>query len=198
MTYLHLVALSLSYAYIGGAIKLLDDILDRDWAFSGRTPICWALTISTVLLSGIWITIDTYSAILALSLIISLVLVWKIDNRYFITISLATLLVAFIIGFQWLLLVPSFVTLIILIPTFVVDELLHGLAEVINYRIPRWLLLRRPLAKIMVTVLSYFYLFTLAHALAFWSFDITYDIVAFLGARIFPSKTSTPNSDEGL
>ena len=189
MTNLFVVALSLSYAYIGGAIKLLDDILDRSWVFYGRTPVCWALTISTALLSGLWITIDTYSAVLALALIISQVLVWKIDNRYFITIPLIALLVAFILGFQWFLQLPSLMTLIILIPTFVLDEVLHALSQSVHHTLPRWLIHHRPLAKIMVLVLPFYWLFTFHNAIAFWSFDIAYEIVASLSANKLHSNS---------
>lgn len=190
------VTLSASYAYIGGAIKFLDDVHDRSWFFRGRTPICWSLAIGTAMLSGIWMAIDPYSAALALALIISLSLVWKVDNRYFVTIPLLTLLVAFLLGFHWFSLTPSFVTLVVLIPTFIIDELLHALAKPVHHILPRWLLHRRPLAKIMVVVLSYYCLFTFHHALAFWSFDITYDIVGFLCARRFLPQT--PKSEVEL
>lgn len=189
MISLLLVALSASYAYIGGAIKLLDDIHDRRWFFRGRTPICWGLTISIALLSGMWMAIDTYSAVLALALVISLSLVWKVDNRYFITIPLIALLVSFILGFHWLSLLPSLVTLIILIPIFALDELLHTLAKSTQHHLSQWLLHRRPLAKVTVLILPFLFLFTFQNALAFWSFDIAYDIVAFLSARKSLSQT---------
>ncbi len=199
MSFFFLVAtLSASYAYIGGAIKFLDDVHDRSWLFRGRTPICWGLTLGVSLLSGLWMALDTYSAVLALSLITGLLLAWKLDNRYFITISLLTLLVAFLLGFRWFSLLPSLLTLVILIPVFAIDEALHALTKFTHHIIPRWLLHRRPLAKIMVIVLSYCSLFTFPHALAFWSFDIAYDIVGFLSARKFLSQTPYSNSEVEL
>ncbi|MFX1476178.1 MAG: hypothetical protein ACFFCO_11965 [Promethearchaeota archaeon] len=177
------VTLSASYAYIGAAIKFLDDVHDHNWFFRGRTPICWSLALSTAILSGIWMAIDTYSAALALALIISLSLTWKVDNRYFVTISILALLVAFLLGFHLIFLLPALITLVVLIPTFALDEILHALPNPTHHGFTRWLLHRRPLAKIMVVVLSCYFLFTFHHTLAFWSFDIAYDLVGFLGTR---------------
>jgi hypothetical protein len=177
--------LAASYAYIGGAIKFLDDVHDHQWFFRGRTPICWGLAISTAILSGFWMAIDTYSAALALALIISLSLTWKVDNRYFVTIPILMFIVAVLLGFHFIFLLPVFLTLVVLIPTFIFDEVLHTLTKPNQPVSLRWLLQRRPLAKIMVIVLSCYFLFTFHHAFAFWSFDIAYDLVGFLCTRRF-------------
>lgn len=139
-------------------------------------------------------TIDTYSAALVLALTISLSLVWKVDNRYFVTIPLLTLLVAFLFGFHWSFLFPSLTTLIILIPTFAIDELLHSLARFTRYSWAQWMLKRRLWAKAMVIILPYYFLFTFSHALAFWCFDITYDIIGLITARRVPAHTHLSSS----
>jgi hypothetical protein len=69
------------------------------------------------------------------------------------------------------------------------DEFLHSKAENIKTRGIRWVLEHRPILKITVLILPFFGYLTLAHTIAFWAFDIAYDLMTYyFGA--FQSKYS--------
>jgi hypothetical protein len=168
-----------SYCIIGSIIKFLDDIYDRNRQFSGRAFICWGFSALVIILLDIWISLDVYTALLTLSLAIGLMIAQKVDNHQFLAIALFTLPVAIFFIFQTglLLLIPPM--LIALTPSAALDELIHGRAQQFTFFPLLWLAHRRPLMKIVVLVLPFFGLFTFFHAMAFWGFDITYELVAY-------------------
>lgn len=180
MLLLFTLALSVSYAFIGGAIKFLDNIHDQNRQFKGRLVICWLLVLCVVILVNFWVLIDIFSAVLALALIIGLLVTRKIDNAFFASIVLVTLPVTLysvlLFGSVFLVITP----IVAFTPAVVVDELLQTLDSDSSKKIPGWLLARRPILKIVVLVLAFFGLYPLSHAIAFWSFDIVYDIIAYL------------------
>lgn len=173
------ILLIASYSLLGGIIKFLDDVHDRNRQFSGRTPLCWGLTVLVIMLLNIWIYLDVYTALLTLTLAVGLILIRKVDNHQFIVIALCTLPVAvyFIYQAELLLIIPPM--LLALTPSAALDEVLHDHAQRFTFPSIQWLARRRPLMKIVVFVLPFFGLFTLFHAIAFWGFDITYELIAY-------------------
>ncbi len=173
----YVLALLTSYAFMGGAIKLLDNISDYPSQYRTRLP--WVLTLSLATIVNIWILLDAFTAILAFALIIGLLAARKVDNIYFICLALATIPLCLLRIFQLNVLPVSLLTLLVLVPSIIVDEILHSIANKPSQPYLRWLLFHRPLVKIIVFVLPLFGLFTVIHAVAFWCFDLTYEIVAY-------------------
>ncbi len=176
---LPVILLIASYCIIGGIIKFLDDIYDRNRQFYGRVFLCWAFAALVIILLDIWISFDVFTALLTLTLAIGLMITQKVDNHQFLAIALCTLPVAVFFIYQTglLLLIPPM--LLTLTPSAALDELIHGRAQQLTFFPLRWLAQYRPLMKIIVLVLPFFGLFTFFHAVAFWGFDITYELVAY-------------------
>lgn len=173
----YILALLISYAFIGGAIKLLDNI--SDFPSQYRTLMPWVLTLCLAIIVNGWILLDAFTAILAFALIIGLLGARKVDNVYFVFLALATIPLCLFRILQLNVLPISFLALVVLVPTVIVDEILHSIAQKASQPHLQWLLFHRPLAKIIVFLLPFFGLFTFIHAVAFWCFDITYEIVAY-------------------
>jgi hypothetical protein len=173
------ILLITSYCLLGGIIKFLDDVHDRDRKFSRRGFLCWGLTIFVIVLLDIWIYFDVYTALLALSLAAGLILIQKVDNYQFMAVALCTLPVAvyFIFQASLILLIP--LMLLALAPPAVLDEVLHDHAQHLASHSAQWLVRHRPLMKIVVLVLPFLGLFTIIHTIAFLGFDITYDLVTY-------------------
>lgn len=192
------VALIASYAYTGGAIKLLDDIIDRELHFRGRLPICLSLSVSVTLLGGIWMAADSYSATIVLGLIVGLALAWKVNNRYFLSIALATPVVAWFLGFNPYSLLSTLPTFIVLVSTALADEGIHHASMGIGHPAIRLVLLHRPAMKIAVILLPLVELFTFIHTLAFWCFDLSYDLIGYFCARRFRDRPPPSPSFSGF
>jgi hypothetical protein len=176
--FLHTLAMVISYAFIGGGIKLLDLLTDQPSYHKAGSFFLWTLTISLGLVIVIWALFDIFSAILALALVFGLIGAQKIDTSFFIILALITIPIGL---FSVFLQNPFFLLfLIALIPPVILDELLHHLAARITQPQIQWLLLHRPLLKILVIILPFFGILTLSHTVAFWCFDITYDLVAYI------------------
>lgn len=171
------ILLAASYAFIGGSIKYLDDITDRLQAKSKRNPMNWVLTVSIAALVNIWAFFDVYTAALAFTLIVGLTIMRKIDNPYFIVQALTTLPIILYTILRIDVILFLIPTLIVLIPPVVIDEILDTNATKITNPHLQWLSTHRPIMKIVVLILPFFNLFTVIHAIAFWSFDIAYDLI---------------------
>ncbi|MFX1300779.1 MAG: hypothetical protein ACFFAL_11815 [Promethearchaeota archaeon] len=171
------MALILSYAFIGGGIKLLDHLTDEITQSRQRLLLHWLLAISLIIIINIWVIFDFYTAVLALALVFGLLGARKIDNIYFTIIAVICLYVALyqIIGLFLFLLLSLFT----LIPAVILDEVIHSLAQKINQPSLRWMLTHRPLVKIVVLILPFFGLLTFTHTIGFWCFDIAYDLVGY-------------------
>ncbi|MFX1563159.1 MAG: hypothetical protein ACFFDP_07615 [Promethearchaeota archaeon] len=179
------ILLPISYSILGGIIKFLDDVHDRNRQFSRRALLCWGLTGFTIILLDLWMYFDIFTALLTIALAMGLILIGKVDNYQFIAIALFTLPIAVYLLYQagCLLLIPPM--LLAFTPSAVLDEVLHDRSHHFNYTAIRWLVSHRPLMKIIVLILPFFGLFTIFHAIAFWFFDITYDLVAYrLGVKL--------------
>ena len=171
------MALILSYAFIGGGIKLLDHLTDEIAQSRQRRLLHWFLSIGLILLINFWVILDFYTAVLALALAFGLLGARKVDNIYFTVIAVVSLYVALyqIFGF-FLFLLP---TLFTLIPAVILDEVIHSVAQKIAQPTLQWMLTHRPLVKIVVLILPFFGLLTFIHTIGFWCFDIAYDLVAY-------------------
>lgn len=171
------MALILSYAFIGGGIKLLDHLTDEIVHSRQRQLLHWFLSISLIVLINIWVILDFYTAILALAIVFGLLGARKIDNIYFTIIAVISLYVAiFQIYSVFLFLLPIFFALI---PAVILDEIIHAVAQKITQPALQWVLTHRPLVKIVVLILPFFGLLTFIHTIGFWCFDVVYDLVAY-------------------
>jgi hypothetical protein len=172
------LALIISYVFIGGGIKYLDEIADQ----SRRPKIglwsAWVLTFSLILVTTFWAVLDYFTAILATALTIGLLSTRKVDNYYFIVIAITVLPTGI-----WILLhLPLLFLLACLIPIIIAvigDEILHELSQKISAPKIRWILTHRPILKVIVIILPLFGFLTFTHTIAFWSFDVAYDWVAY-------------------
>jgi len=172
------IVLISSYAFLGGSIKYLDQIIDQHLSSQKHPWILWFLTLSVVMIAILVIFFDYFTAILAIALLLGLLVTQKVDNKFFAIITI----VVFPIGIWVFLQLPPAVLLASFLPIFVsviIDELLHGVALKISSPALRWVLTHRPVLKGTVIILPLFGLLTLVHTVAFWSFDIAYDVVAY-------------------
>jgi hypothetical protein len=171
------MALILSYAFIGGGIKLLDHLTDEIAKSRQRQLLHWFLSISLIIIINIWVILDFYTAVLALALVFGLLGARKVDNIYFTIIAVICLYFAlFQIYSVFLFLLPTLFALIIAV---ILDEVIHSVAQKLTQPALQWVLTHRPLVKIIVLILPFFGLLTFIHTIGFWCFDIAYDLVAY-------------------
>jgi len=177
LLFLYPLALILSYAFIGGGIKLLDYLTDEVAQSRQHQLLYWFLSIGLVIIINIWVILDFYTAVLALALVFGLLGARKVDNLYFTIIAVLSLYVAlYQILSIFLFLLP---TLFVLISAVILDEVIHSVVPKINQPTLHWVLTHRPLVKIVVLILPFFGLLTFIHTIGFWFFDITYDLIAY-------------------
>jgi hypothetical protein len=179
------VTLFVSYCGIGAAIKLIDDLHDVMRPHNGRAVLSWALTAGTAVLVNLWASIDAYTNGLALGLLLGLIFTRKVDNRYFLTLTLATLPFVFLLMLRVdvvLLILPMLLTLA---PAAAIDEVLDAVGPRLPYASLQLLAKQRPVMKVVVLVLPFCGLLTPFHAIAFWGFDVAYGLVGYgLRARV--------------
>jgi hypothetical protein len=137
--------------------------------------------------------LDSFTAILAIALLLGLILTRKVDNKYFAVIALIILPIGIWIFFQLpvLFLLASLIPLLL---SVIVDELLHGVASKLSSTTVRWVLVHRPVLKCTVIILPFFGLLSLIHTIAFWGFDIAYDGVAYFLRAPNANVNSTPST----
>ena len=170
-------ALIVSYALIGAGIKVLDHVIDNPTKSSFSKSNLWLITIGLAILVNIWVFFDDLTAVFTIGIISGLVATRKVDNYYFIILAMLVLpLSLFRIFGVFYLLLP---TLIVVFVAALLDELLHTQALKIQNPSVHWVLLHRPALKIAVLFLLLFGYLTLVHTLAFWMFDLAYDLVAY-------------------
>jgi len=172
------IVLISSYAFIGGGIKYLDQLVDEPPRFQKQLRVQVGLTLGLILVTSLVVFLDYFTAILAIALLLGLLFTRKVDNRYFAVIAISILPIGIWVFLQR---PPQFLlaSLIPLLLSAITDELLHGVAPKISSPPNRWLLAHRPVLKITVLILPIFGLLTFIHTVAFWSFDIAYDGVAY-------------------
>ncbi|MFW9831821.1 MAG: hypothetical protein ACFFD8_08600 [Candidatus Thorarchaeota archaeon] len=179
---LYSITLITSYATIGAGIKYLDYLSDQSNHYNQTKPnelLQWLLIASLAFLVNFWGFFDAFTALLILALLLGLCGAGKIDNVLFLVLSILSLPVALFTLFNpvfFLFLLP---TLLVLIPPIILDEFLDSRASTISHSTLQWVLRHRPLLKIVVFVLPFLGLLPFTHTVAFWSFDVAYDVVAF-------------------
>ena len=137
LIFLSALALISSYAFIGGGIKYLDQIIDLSVQPKAGSWSIWAITLGLVFITALWVYLDFITAIIAFALFIGLLAMRKIDNKYFIIIAVVVLPFSILS----LLPIPLFVIIANLIPlvlAVITDEILHGLAPSISTPSIRW------------------------------------------------------------
>ena len=187
------IALISSYAFIGGGIKYLDQIVDQPHLNRKKPWTLWLLTLSLIIITTLVVFFDYFTAILAIALLLGLLLTRKVDNKYFVVIALTVLPIGIWIFLQ---LPPVFllVSLIPLILAAIIDELLHEVATTLSSSNVRWILAHRPVLKCTVIILPFFGLLSFIHTIAFWMFDIAYDGVAYFLRAPNADVNSTPSA----
>lgn len=173
------VTLIASYCCIGAAIKLVDDLHDSVRQVRGRSILSWGITAGAAVLIGIWAYVDAYTDGLALALLLGLVLTQKVDNRYFLALALTTLPFVLLpmLRVDVLLLVPPM--LLALVPAAAADEALDAVGPRFRHASLRLLASHRPIMKVVVLVLPFWGFLTVFHAIAFWGFDLAYELVGY-------------------
>lgn len=173
------LALIVSYVLLGAGIKLLDLATDFPVQFQSRHTSLWVVTGGLVILVNIWVFFDLYTAILVIGIILGLIVTRKVDSSFFLFLTITTLPLSF---FRLLVMsgfLMGFPTLIIILVASIMDELLHSKASQIAHSTLRWAIVHRPLLKIIVLILPFLGLLTLVHTVAFWGFDIAYDLISY-------------------
>ena len=172
------IALVSSYAYVGGGIKYLDQIIDQHLRSEKHPWILWFLTLSLIVITTLIVFFDYFTAILAIALLLGLLVTRKVDNKFFAIIGITVLPIGIWVFCQ-LSLPFLLASLIPLLVSVIIDELLHGVAPRISSSTLRWVLTHRLVLKGTVIILPFFGLLTFVHTVAFWSFDTAYDVVAY-------------------
>ncbi len=184
------ISLIISYALIGAGIKILDYTTDDPTQFHSSKIYLWLITFGLVILVNIWIFLDIFTAILAMGIILGLVATRKVDNDYFFVLVITILpLSIFRILNVFFFILP---TLIVVFVVSLLDELLHSEASKLQSPTFRQVLMHRPLLKIAVFLLPFLGSFTFIHTFAFWTFDITYDLVAYYFGASRTANTYSP------
>ena len=171
------IPLILSYALIGAGIKVLDHAIDYPTEFHLSQAYLWLITIGLAIIVNIWVFFDDLTAVLAIGVTLGLVAIRKVDNYYYIVLSVAILPLSLFRIFTVFFAILT--TLIVVFLATLLDELLHSRASKIQNSLLRWALLHRPALKIAVLLLMVYGFFTFVHTLAFWVFDLVYDLVAY-------------------
>ena len=185
------LALIVSYVFLGAGIKLLDLATDFPVQFQSRQTSLWVVTCGLVILVNLWVFFDLYTAILVIGIILGLIVTRKVDSSFFLFLTITTLPLSF---FRLLVMsgfLMGFPTLIIIFVASIMDELLHSKASQITHSTLRWAIVHRPLLKITVLILPFFSLLTLVHTVAFWGFDIAYDLIS----HRFRANSSSTHSE---
>jgi len=182
------LTLIVSYAFIGAGIKCLDQAADYPAHFQSRHVYLWLVTIGLVILVNIWVFFDNYTAVLALGIILGLVATRKVDSPYFFVLAVTILPLGILRIMEPIILFFVLPTLIVVFLASTLDEILHSRNHKIQTPLLRWVIAHRPLLKITVLLLPFLGLLTFDHTIAFWGFDIAYDLVAY-----YYSASISPN-----
>jgi hypothetical protein len=180
-----ILALMATYGYLGGAIKYLDGIQDTQNVLLVSAKIKGFLVFSIILLVDIWAFFDFHTAILALALLIGLTLTQKVDTVPFVIIGVATLPIILYSLLHVDFLSFTLPLLLLLAPAIILDELFHAFAPRIKHLTLRWLAEHRIVFKVIILVPPLLGLFSIFYSIAFWCFDITYELIDYrLRARL--------------
>lgn len=186
--FLFILVLVVSYTIIGVGVKLIDHVADTTALSAFRPLHIWIVTTGLVILIDFLMFFDVYTAVLVLALLLGLIITRKVDNKYFVILTVLVLPISLFRILEPNNLLLVFPTLVLVILTSALDELLHSASSKIQNKWLYRLSAHRPILKITVLLLPFFGWLPIFHAVAFWSFDIAYDLVAYyFGAFHLPS-----------
>jgi energy-converting hydrogenase Eha subunit C len=172
------VVLVASFAFLGGGVKYIDQAFDEG-IFNKKAA--YALAVACGVVMGSLTAIDSLSATITLSLIISLAVTKKIDN------------IAFLLGALLVVSIPAITTqsilkinllgLAVLTISSIGDEALNFVSDRCSTGALAKFLHFRPVMKVAMLALVLYGMFPLVYFVAFIAFDISYPVVEYLSFR---------------
>jgi hypothetical protein len=181
--YVGVLFLVIIWEYEGFVLKFMDSIIDDH--IPVRTWYKWLVIIMAGLCAGFFMCIDNFTNGAVLALIIGMILAKKIDNRlWVIQISIviafyAAFLALFYLfwpnfSIDWLQVLAIFVIIIIF---SILDEVTHEKVQLMKDSTIKSIVNARLLLKVVVVLMWFpFGLIMWYHAVAWWLFDMTYEI----------------------
>lgn len=160
------------YAFLGGAIKFIDQAYDEE-RYSRKLANLIAI-VAGITMGGLMAFDSPFSTAFYGAMILSLVLARKIDNRAFLAgtlIAALTLLVLWPLTGPELLLVP----LVVFILAGFLDEVVDGLAQKARApKIVRWMMLYRPLSDVALVAMMLLGWFPWYYLVPYFAFTFAY------------------------
>lgn len=185
----------ISYAFIGGGLKYIDQVYDVH-VFDKR--IAWILSILCGFLMGALIALDSSSSVILLGIIISVGITRKIDTLPFYTVALLSIVLPLFLNFTSIIpdytLTIDWLLLTFLIISGISDEFLDGIGD--RKRIKA--LTIRPMMKIMILIFCISGIFSYLYFLAFLAFDLTYMYVSRYSHEIVKVMTPLERKAKGV
>jgi len=168
----HLAFLVAVYAFLGGAIKYIDQAYDES---VGSIALAKALAVFSGLLMGVSMILDGgFSTSFFLAMLISLVLTKKVDNWSFLAgtmVALATFIVGAVVWGAELLPIPIVVFLI----AGAVDEVADSFAHGKNLRpLVKFVLHYRPFSDVALVLLIVLIPFDWHYLVPYFAFTLCY------------------------
>jgi len=151
------------FSLLGILLKTIDEGID------GKKMDMRILSFITGIAIVLWIhlmSLGKYPATILLSVIFGSLLSGKIDNYLFTIASAAVLLATFFLNFQVDIPMLAFLTV-----AGALDEIMHSKTEIFSIR---------PAMKVGVAILYLGSALPLIWAIAFFAFDLSYDVVSLL------------------
>jgi hypothetical protein len=160
------------YAFLGGAIKFIDQAYDEE-RYSRKLANLIAI-VAGITMGGLMALDSPFSTAFYGAMILSLVLARKIDNRAFLAgtlIAALTLLVLWPVTGPEVLLVP----LVVFILAGFLDEVVDGLAQKAKApKIVRWAMLYRPLSDVALVAMMLLGWFPWYYLVPYFAFTFAY------------------------
>ena len=160
------------YAFLGGAIKFIDQAYDEE-RYSRKLANLIAI-VAGITMGGLMALDSPFSTAFYGAMILSLVLARKIDNRAFLAgtlIAALTLLVLWSVTGPEVLLVP----LVVFILAGFLDEVVDGLAQKAKApKIVRWAMLYRPLSDVALVAMMLLGWFPWYYLVPYFAFTFAY------------------------
>jgi len=160
------------YAFLGGAIKFIDQAYDEE-RYSRKLANLVAI-VAGITMGGLMALDSPFSTAFYGAMILSLVLARKIDNRAFLAgtlIAALTLLVLWSWTGPEVLLVP----LVVFILAGFLDEVVDGLAQKAHApKIVRWVMLYRPLSDVALVAMMLLGWFPWYYLVPYFAFTFAY------------------------
>ena len=160
------------YAFLGGAIKFIDQAYDEE-RYSRKLANLIAI-VAGITMGGLMALDSPFSTAFYGAMILSLVLARKIDNRAFLAgtlIAALTLLVLWSVTGPEVLLVP----LVVFILAGFLDEVVDGLAQKAHApKIVRWVMLYRPLSDVALVAMMLLGWFPWYYLVPYFAFTFAY------------------------